>query len=65
MLDHVIILNERHLWRLMREYVRYYHNDRTHLTLGKGTSAGRAVEKNAFKASYKMAVSFIIEADIA
>lgn len=31
LLDHVIILNERHLKRLMAEYVRYYHEDRTHL----------------------------------
>ena len=29
LLDHVITLNERHLKRLMSEYVRYYHEDRT------------------------------------
>jgi hypothetical protein len=34
-LDHVIIMNERHLKRLMAEYVRYYHGDRTHLGLRK------------------------------
>jgi len=39
--DHVIVLNERHLRRLMKEYVRYYHDDRAHLTLYKGTPAGR------------------------
>jgi putative transposase len=33
LLDHVIVLNERHLKRLMNEYVRYYHDDRTHLGL--------------------------------
>jgi putative transposase len=27
--NHVIVLNERHLRRLMNEYIRYYHNDRT------------------------------------
>jgi hypothetical protein len=27
----VIALNERHLKRLVCEYVRYYHEDRTHL----------------------------------
>ena len=37
LLDHVIVLNERHLKRLMNEYVRYYHDDRTHLGLGKET----------------------------
>jgi transposase InsO family protein len=37
LLDHVIVLNERHMRRLMKEYVRYYHDDRTHLSLAKGT----------------------------
>ncbi len=41
LLDHVIVLNERHLKRLMNEYVRYYHDDRTHLGLQKQTPAGR------------------------
>jgi transposase InsO family protein len=41
LLDHVIVLNERHLRRLMKEYVGYYHDDRTHLALAKGTSIGR------------------------
>ena len=41
LLDHVIVLDERHLKRLMIEYIRYYHEDRTHLALGKGTPAGR------------------------
>ena len=36
LLDHVIVLNERHLQRLMNEYVHYYHEDRTHLALEKG-----------------------------
>ena len=47
LLDHVIVLNERHLKRLMNEYVRYYHEDRTHLALGKGTPAGRDAEENS------------------
>jgi len=37
LLDHVIAVNERHLKRLLSDYVRYYHEDRTHLGLGKGT----------------------------
>jgi hypothetical protein len=41
LLDHVIVLNERHLKRLMTEYVRYYHDDRTHLGLAKQTPANR------------------------
>jgi putative transposase len=41
LLDHVIIVNERHLKRLINEYIRYYHEDRTHLALAKGTPSGR------------------------
>jgi transposase InsO family protein len=40
-LDHIIALNEHHLRRLLADYVGYYHNDRTHLGLGKGTPDGR------------------------
>jgi transposase InsO family protein len=41
LLDDVIILNQRHLKRLMSSYVLYYHEDRTHLGLAKDTPAGR------------------------
>jgi hypothetical protein len=41
LLDHVIVLNERHLRRLMTEYVRYYHDDRVHLGLAKQTPMRR------------------------
>jgi len=47
LLDHVIALNERHLKRLMTEYVRYYHDDRTHLGLNKQTPEGRNAAKSA------------------
>src|SRR5450631_1653147 len=43
LLDHVIVLNQRHLRRLLKEYLCYYHEDRTHLRLGKDTPCGRAV----------------------
>ena len=41
LLDHVIVLNERHLKRLMNAFVRYYHQDRTHLGLDKQAPGGR------------------------
>ena len=41
LLDHVLPLNARHLRRLLREYLSYYHQDRTHLGLAKDTPAGR------------------------
>src|SRR5713101_4225456 len=40
-LDHIIAVDERHLKRLLSQYIRYYHEDRTHLGLGKGTSDRR------------------------
>ena len=46
LLDHVIALNEQHLKRLLSEYISYYHEDRTHLGLGKGTPAGRTSTAN-------------------
>jgi hypothetical protein len=41
LLDHVIAVNEGHLKRLLSEYVRYYHDDPTHLGLSKETPGGR------------------------
>jgi hypothetical protein len=35
--------SERHLRRLVKKYLRYYHEDRTHLALEKDTPAGRVV----------------------
>ncbi|MGI9302276.1 MAG: integrase core domain-containing protein [Gammaproteobacteria bacterium] len=43
-LDHVIVLNERHLRRILRAYVEYYHNARTHLGLNKDPPDGRPTE---------------------
>ena len=40
-LDHVIILNQRHLRRLLRAYLAYYHRSRTHLGLSKDAPDGR------------------------
>jgi transposase InsO family protein len=46
LLDHVIVLNEHHFKRLMTDYVRYYHEDRTHLSLSKETPACREAAKD-------------------
>ena len=37
LLDHIIAVNERHLKRLLADYIRYYHDDRTRLGLRKQT----------------------------
>ena len=43
MLEHVVILSERHLVRLVRLYISYYHEDRCHLGLYKDTPDERPV----------------------
>jgi transposase InsO family protein len=43
-LDHVIILNEGHLRRVLQEYFDYYHYSRTHLGLAKDYPEPRSVE---------------------
>ena len=46
-LDHVIVLNENHLPRILTEYFAYYHHARTHLALGCNAPMPRAVEPPA------------------
>jgi putative transposase len=41
LLDHVIVINEAHLRRLLRDYVAYYHNDRIHDSLEKDSPEPR------------------------
>jgi putative transposase len=41
-LDHVIVLGENHLRRILKSYCRYYHQSRTHLALSKDAPEPRA-----------------------
>lgn len=43
-LDHIIVFNELHLRRVLREYFDYYHSCRTHLSLNKDPPHPRTVE---------------------
>ena len=43
-LDHVIIFDERHLRRVLRKYLNYYHGRRTHLGLEKDCPEPRSIE---------------------
>ena len=43
-LDHVLVLSERHLRRILTRYFVYYHQPRTHLSLDKDAPDGRPVE---------------------
>ena len=44
LLDHVVVLGEDHLRRLLREYVDYYNHERVHTSLGDAPE-GRGVEE--------------------
>ncbi len=46
-LDHMIILGEQHLRRILRDYLNYYHSCRTHLSLEKDAPDSRPVEPPA------------------
>jgi hypothetical protein len=43
-LDHMIILNERHLDSVLTEFVEYYNNSRTHMSLNKDSPVRRQTE---------------------
>jgi transposase InsO family protein len=45
-LDHVIVLGENHLRRVLRSYVAYYNESRTHLSLAKDAPDRRAIERH-------------------
>ena len=44
-LDHMIVLGEHHLRRILRSYVDYYNETRTHLSLDKDTPEGRPIQR--------------------
>ena len=40
----MIVLGERHLLRLVREYAKFFNEDRPHMALAGDTPTGREVE---------------------
>ena len=44
-LDHVIVLGESHLRRVLRAYADYYNEIRTHWTLGKDAPLSRPIQR--------------------
>jgi hypothetical protein len=56
LLDHAIVLDEAHLRRLLREYVAYHHDDRTHCGLAKETPMRRAVARRSSPAARVVAL---------
>jgi putative transposase len=46
-LNHVIVLGEHHLRRVLAAYLTYHHGARTHLALEKDTPTPRRVQTTA------------------
>lgn len=44
-LNHMIVLGRRHLRRILRSYVAYYNETRTHLSLDKDTPEGHPIQR--------------------
>jgi transposase InsO family protein len=44
LLDHVIVVGERHLLRLVRQHVAYYNEDRPYMSLDRDAPVARAVQ---------------------
>ena len=42
--DHIVILGERHLRHVLKCYMFYYNEVRTHLSLGKDVPATRSIQ---------------------
>ena len=43
-LDHVVVLSDRHLKRILMSYFNYYHCWGTHLSLGMDSTESRSVQ---------------------
>jgi hypothetical protein len=43
--DHIIVLRETHLRRILKSYARYYNETRTHLALDKDAPLHRPVQR--------------------
>jgi putative transposase len=43
-LDHVIVVSEEHLRRILKEYFRYYHNSRPHQAFERNSPFPREIE---------------------
>ena len=50
--DHVIVLGEAHLRRILKSYARYYNETRTHLALHKDAPVSRPVQRTGVVRSH-------------
>lgn len=50
--DHIIVLSEAHLRRILRSYSRYYNDTRTHRSLDKDAPVSRPVQRTGIMKSH-------------
>jgi hypothetical protein len=55
-LNHVIVINDNHLRRILKSYIRYYHESRTHLSLDKDAPGCRPFTPTDRTGSFKFTV---------
>jgi transposase InsO family protein len=55
-LNHVIVLNESHLKRILTSYFEYYNNDRTHYCLAKDSPITRPAQSRPDTSAKVMAL---------
>jgi transposase InsO family protein len=53
-LDHIIVLGEAHLRRVLKSYARYYNGVRTHRSLNKDAPASRPVQRSGVISSHAL-----------
>ncbi len=59
LLNRVIVFNENHLRRLLKEYVEYYNKDRCHLSLARDSPLGREIQKKPSESAEVSSVSIL------
>jgi transposase InsO family protein len=55
--DHIIVLGEAHLRRILKSYARYYNETRTHLALDKDAPVSRPVQRTGVVRSLAILVT--------
>ena len=52
--DHIVVLGETHLRRILRTYARYYNDIRTHWSLNKDSPVSRSIQRTGIIKSYAL-----------
>jgi len=56
LLNRVVVLNQKHLSRLVKAYVKHYNEDRCHLAVGRDSPKGRAISRKESESAKLVAI---------